>query len=158
AASIFAGVAFASIALAWVVARGVPWIAPRPELPLIGAAVALTVLAGIGFDAAATRLRASTFGLPHLVAGVAGIVLLVQIGASAAWVARGQHPGLVAAGDLAPSFFSEQAAREGSFRVAWIDGTVDAPTIALTGPAGETMVRYLERPAGASATAFRRAA
>jgi hypothetical protein len=126
-------------------------------LVLTGAAVGWSVLAGIGFDAAASRLRARTFGVQHLVAGVAGILLLVQIVAAGGWVARGQHPGLVASGDLLPSGLVEQAAQEGSFRVAWVDGTVAAPTIALTGPEGQTMVRYLMRPAGASAVELRRA-
>ena len=133
-----------------------PWIAPRPELPLIGAAVAWCVLAGIGFDAAASRLRARAFGLPHLVAGIAGIVLLVQIAASAGWIARGDHPGLVASGGLIPSFLAEQAAQKGPFRVAWVDGTLDAPRVALSGPAGQTMLQFLQRPAGAAATDLRR--
>jgi hypothetical protein len=154
---IFAGIAIVSIGVAWAIARGVPWIGPRPELALTGAAVGWSVLAGIGFDAAASRLRARAFGVPHFVAGVAGILLVVQIAAAGGWVARGNHPGLVASGDLLPSFLSEQAAQQGSFRVAWIDGTVAAPTVALTGPEGQTMVRYLTRVAGPSAIAFRRA-
>ena len=156
AAAIFTGVAFVSIGVAWAVARGVPWIAPRPELPLIGAAVAWCVLAGIGFDAAASRLRARAFGLPHLVAGIAGIVLLVQIAASAGWIARGDHPGLVASGALIPSFLAEQAVQKGPFRVAWVDGTLDAPRVALSGPAGQTMLQFLQRPTGAAAADLRR--
>jgi hypothetical protein len=156
-ALIFAGIAIVSIGVAWAIARGVPWIGPRPELALTGAAVGWSVLAGIGFDAAASRLRARAFGVQHFVAGVAGILLVVQIVAAGGWVARGNHPGLVASGDLLPSFLSEQAAQQGSFRVAWIDGTVAAPTVALTGPEGQTMVRYLTRVASPSAIAFRRA-
>jgi len=156
-ALIFAGIAFASIGAAWAIARGVPWIAPRPGLALTGAAVAWSVLAGIGFDAAASRLRARTFGVQHLVAGVAGVFLVVQIVAAGGWVARGQHPGLAASGDLLPSGLVQQAAQEGAFRVAWIDGTAAAPTIALTGPEGQTMEQYLERSAGAGAVELRRA-
>ena len=156
-AVIFTGFSIVSIGVAWAVVRGAPWIAPRPELPLIGAAVAWSVLVGIGFDAAANRLRARAFGLAHIVAGVAGIVLLVQIGASAGWIARGQHPGLVRSGTLLPSFLTEQAAQQGPFRVAFVDGTADAPTVALTGPSGGTMLDYLERPAGEAATDLRRA-
>jgi GT2 family glycosyltransferase len=156
AAAIFAGVAVVSIGLAWAVARGVPWIAPRPELPLIGAAVAWAVLTGIGFDAAASRLRARAFGAAHLVAGVAGIVLLVQIAASAGWIARGDHPGLVESGTLLPSFLTEQASQQGPFRIAWVDGTAAAPLVSLTGPAGRTMLQFLERPAGRSAEDLRR--
>jgi len=156
-AAIFAGIALASIGVAWAIARGVPWIAPRPELALTGAAVGWSVLAGIGFDAAASRLRARAFGVQHLVAGVAGILLVVQIAAAGGWVARGKHPGLVASGSLAPSFLAEQAAQQGAFRVAWVDGTLAAPTVALTGPEGQTMVRYLSREAGPGAVDFRRA-
>jgi hypothetical protein len=155
--AIFAGIAIVSIGVAWAIARGVPWIGPRPELALTGAAVAWSVLAGIGFDAAASRLRARAFGFQHFAAGVAGILLVVQIAAAGGWVARGDHSGLVASGDLVPSFLSEQASQQGSFRVAWVDGTLAAPTVALTGPEGQTMVRYLTRPAGHAAFHFRRA-
>ncbi|HJU23287.1 MAG TPA: glycosyltransferase, partial [Casimicrobiaceae bacterium] len=156
-AIIFASLAVISIGVAWAVARGAPWIAPRPELPLIGAAVAWAVLAGVGFDAAASRLRARAFGLAHIVVGVAGVVLLVQIAASAGWIARGDHPGLVPADSLLPSFLPEQAAQQGAFRIAWIDGTSASPSVALTGPSGQTMLQFLERPAGESATDLRRA-
>jgi hypothetical protein len=155
-AAIFAGVAFASIGLAWAVARGVPWIAPRPELPLIGAVVAWSALAGMGFDAVPGRLRARAFGGAHLIAGIAGIVLLVQIAASAGWIARGDHPGIVASGTLVPSFLPEQAEQQGAFRVAWIDGSAQDPSVALTGPDGQTMLEFLERPAGPAATDLRR--
>ena len=154
-ASIFLGLAAVSIGIAWAVARGVPWIAPRPALPLAAAAVAWAVLAGIGFDAAAARLRARAFGLAHFVAGLVGIFLLVQLVAAGGWIARGKHPGLVASGSLVPSFLTEQAHQQGAFRVAWVDGTRAAPVVALTDPGGQNMVHVFERPAGSGARAFR---
>jgi GT2 family glycosyltransferase len=155
-ALVLAGFAGCSIAIAWAVARGVPWIAPRPELPLVGAALAWSLLAAFGMDAAGSRLRARVFGLPQFIAAVTGIALVAQVGAAGVWIARGDHPGLVASGDLVPLFLAEQSVQQGAFRVAWVGGTATDPTIALTGPEGQTMVQYLVRTEGAGALAFRR--
>jgi len=155
AAIVLAGYAGVSVVIAWAVARGVPWIAPRAALPLAGAAVAWTVLAGIGFDAVGTRLRERTFGRRQLVAGITGLLLVVQLVAAGAWIARGHHSGLVEADELVPSFLFEQASQQGAFRIVWIDGTATDPTVALTGPSGQSMVDYLDRSAGAGATALR---
>ncbi|MGZ4208989.1 MAG: glycosyltransferase family 2 protein [Actinomycetota bacterium] len=156
-AGMLAGLAAVSLGLAWAVSRAVPWIAPRSEQPLVAAAVASALLIGIGLDGVGPRLRARAFGLPHLVAALTGIALAVQIGAAAGWVVRSRHPGLVASGDLVPSFLAEQASQQGAFRIVWIGGTARAPRVALSGPQGLTMLQYLDRPAGAGALQLRRA-
>lgn len=156
-AAILGGFAVVSLGLAWGVGRAVPWIAPRAEQPLVGAAVAAALLVGIGLDGLGQRLRARVFGLPHLIAGLAGIALAVQVGTAAGWVARGEHPGLVASGGLVPSFLVDQASQEGAFRILWVDGSAQIPRVALSGPQGLTMLQYLDRSTGTGALQLRRA-
>src|SRR5207244_3222787 len=64
----------ASVLLAWGVSRGIPWIAPRPALPLTLAAVAVALLAGFAAERVPS-LSASTFGAFH---GVVAAILARQ--------------------------------------------------------------------------------
>lgn len=155
-ARIFSVLGVAGLLAAWAVARGVPWIAARPALPLVATALAVALLAGIAFEAVGPALTARTFGWRHLVAGVCGVAFAVQAGGAATWLARGTHPGVVASGGLAPSFLASDLQRQGSARVLWVGGSVEAPRVSLTGPLGADMTEYLEREAGAGADALRR--
>ncbi len=142
---------------AWAIARGVPFIGPRPSLPLVAAALAVAVLAGTAFDTATASLGARTFGGAHLVAGVVGFLVVAQLGATAVWVAFGSRPGLVPAAELSLSSLAQEEDEFGDFRLIWIGGTRERPTVALTGPSGTTMRSYLHRRAGLGHDAATRA-
>lgn len=141
----------------WAVARGVPWIAPRPALPLVATALALTVFAGIALDAGGAGLTARTFGASQVIAGLIGVVVVAQLGATAAWVAFGDRTGLVASGDLLPSDIPGDVATAGAFRLLWVGGSADAPAVALSDPNGVDMRGYLARSGGAGTVALGRA-
>jgi len=155
-ARILGALVVTAMLLGWMVVRGVPWIAPRATLPLVGASVALALLAGMGIEAAA-RLGARQFGAAHVAVGVAGALLLFQAVVSAGWIASGWHPGLVRSETLVPSFIAAEEQSYGAFRVLWVSGTASSPRVALSGARGTTMLSYLVRPAGAGDAALRRA-
>ena len=132
----------------WAVARGVPWIAPRPGLPLVVVSLAAALLAAIGFVVASATLADKTFGAAHVLAIGVGAILAVQIAATAGWVAFGDRPGLVTGDSLALASLRDEAATDGDFRVVWIGGTGERPVAAMTGPAGDSMRQYLARRGG----------
>lgn len=146
-------VAVASVAAAWAVARGAPWIAPRPSLPLAAAAIAFSLLAAFAYDAARPRLTARHFGAPHLIATIVGVLFVVQAGAAAVWLVRGIHPGIVDAGGLVPPAIAG-APTAGSYRLAWVGGTAQSPAVALSGTQGIDATAYLARPGDPAATAL----
>lgn len=132
--------------LAYLVARGVPAIAPRPSLVLAGAAVAVAVLAGIAASGVAAALSARAFGWRHVVVGVVGLGLAAMVFWGSGSIARGARPGWAAGDQLVPSFIAREAKTEGPFRVAWLSGSARRLSVALTGPEGATMTDYLARP------------
>ncbi|MFN2614819.1 MAG: glycosyltransferase [Actinomycetota bacterium] len=142
----------AGLAFAYAVQRGVPWIAPRPALPLAATTIGVVVLAGIAFESAGPALSARQIGIRHIAAGIIGVLMIAEIGAGGLWVARGTHPGIETAGAILPAFIAADPS-SAPYRIAWIGGS-DGATAALTGSDGETMRDYLDRPAGAGARAL----
>lgn len=155
-ASILTGAGMVGLLCAWGVGRGADFIAPRAAQPLVASAVAACVLAALAFDGVKPKLGSRAFGLAHVATGLVGLALIVEVGAAALWVVRADVPGVVESGSLAPSFFVEEAAQQGAFRVAWFGGSAREPQIDLTGPAGRTMTEYLTRSSGAGAFGLRR--
>jgi hypothetical protein len=143
-------VALGALIAAWGAGRTLA-IAPRQELPLTGAAIAIALLAAIGAETVTPALRRRSFGLPH--AGVAVVIaFLVAAGATGiGWAARGHYDALRRTGGLAPAFLGPDAAELGAFRVLWIGGDPGGAgrrttvSMDLTGPDGATMLEYAVR-------------
>lgn len=151
-----AAVASGSLLLAWAVARGVPWIAPRPAEPLVLAAVAYAALAGFAWEGTAARLSRRAFGGRHLVTAVVSAVLLLELGAGALWVAGGSRPGIVDAGALRPAFLAADVSSRGAFRVLWLTGSSRSARFSLAPAEGESMLTYATRRAGPGERALER--
>jgi GT2 family glycosyltransferase len=137
--------AFAGLMAAWASGR-LSFVAPRPGLPLAGAAFAFAILAGAGVQAIPS-LRARTFGVPHVVAGVAAVSMAAGLAVGTGWFVRGSFPGLRTGGELAPAFLAADVATAGQFRVLWLGGFDragfrHAVRVDLTDPRGETMLGY----------------
>jgi GT2 family glycosyltransferase len=133
---------------AWAVARGVPWIAPRPGLPLTLAAVVAAMLAGVAAEGIVPALRARPFGAWHVGLGVVACFGAVSAAAGLALVVRGDFAGLRRAADAVPSFFASDRGRLGDFRVLWVSGETRALRADVTGPEGETILALGARRAG----------
>jgi hypothetical protein len=140
---------------AWAVARGVPWIAPRPGQPLVLAAVAVALAAGMALDGVRHALAEREFGWRHVAIPVVAALAVVQLGAGAVWVARGDRPGIVRGGDLEPAFLAAEERQLGDFRVLWLAGTNSSLRAELAPPTGVTMGAYAARSGGAGAEALR---
>lgn len=153
AASVFGALAVTGLLAAYAVGRQV-LVAPRAALPLALAALCTAVLAALAFEAIPSRLAERTFGLTHVVAGVMGIALVLQLGAGLAWIAVGDRTGIVAGNGLLPATFASERERLGDFRVLWVDGDRTQPRYELTGSRGDTMTSYLTRRTGRGAAAM----
>ena len=140
-----------AVSLAWAVSRGVPWIAPRPALPLTLAAVSVAVLAGLATEGFVPALQTRSFGTFHLAFGALALYTFVASVAGVGFLARGNLNGLGRSGELVPAFFTAESRRLGDFRVLWIAGTPRALRVDLTGASGETMLTYATRRAGGGA-------
>lgn len=148
AARALAVAALAGFAMAWAVSRGVPWIAPRPAQPLALAAVGIAVLVGLGAEGLQPALRRRGFGAGQLASAIVALGLVVAVAAGGVWLVQGTRPGIQPAGELAPAFLAADRRTGGEFRVLWIDGSAGDVRFDLTGPLGETMQSYGERPDG----------
>jgi len=142
-------------AVAWAVARGLPWIAPRPALPLALTAVAVAMLVGLGAEGLRPALARRGFGLGQIASAAVALALVVGVGGGGLWLLRGDRPGIQHAGDLTPAFLAADRREYGEFRVLWIGGEPGDVRYALTGPAGDTMETYAERRAGAGEDVLR---
>jgi hypothetical protein len=138
-----------AVGLAWAVSRGVPWIAPRPALPLTLAAVGVALLIGAAAEGFVPSLEARSFGAFHLGFGALALYAVAASVVGAGFLARGHLDGLRSSGDLIPAFFSSEARQLGDFRVLWLGGTSRVLRADLTGPQGETVLTYGARRAGA---------
>lgn len=156
AAFVLAAAGGAALMLAWGVSRGAPWIAPRPGQPLVLTALAVSLLVGFGIEGIGSRLARRSFGMPHLVAALAAVAIVAQLGAGVAWLAAGSRPGIVAGEDLLPAFFAEEARTDGAYRVLWVTGAPGDVRFALTPPEGDTLRSYATRRAGAGAASLER--
>lgn len=153
-AALVGGIGLVGLGAAWAVTRGVPWIAPRPALPLVATGVAVAFLAGLAVERAA-GLAERRFGLGHVAAVVAGGAIVAQVLAASGWIAFGARPGLTPSGELVLTSFESEVARTGAYRIAWLSGTADEPQVALSDHRGRTMREFLARPGGAGADALR---
>lgn len=142
--------------IAWAVARGVPWIAPRAAQPLVLAALAISLLVGIGWEGVGPRLKARELGGLHLGAALVAAFLAAQALFTVGWIGGGSRPGLADSGTLLPAFFTAEQASAGAFRVLWLSGSASRVSAALTAPEGATLRTYAAREAGAGADALRR--
>lgn len=134
--------------VAWAVSRGVPWIAPRPGLPLALAAVAAALLAGVAAEGLVPTLRARSFGVPHVALGGVTAFGAAAMFLGVAFIAGGSFDGLRRAGDLQPSFFEAEAQNFGDFRVLWLAGDDRALRADLSAPEGESILTFGARRAG----------
>jgi GT2 family glycosyltransferase len=137
-----------SVLAAWAVARGVPWIAPRPGQPLVLAAVVAALLIGIGAEGFRPALAGREFGWRQVALLGAGGLLVIQLGAAVIWVAGGNRPGIVPVGSLAPAFLAAERREFGEFRVLWVAGGRERPAVDLTAPSGRTLTTYAARAEG----------
>ena len=134
-------------ALAWGAGR-VSFLAPRPALPLVGAAIGIALLAGLGVESLGPALRGRTFGVLHGGVAAATAFLLAALVVHAGWMGRGRFDGLGPTGDVAPSFVAADQASTGAFRLLWVGsrpgsrGRSDAVAVDLTDADGETMLSY----------------
>ncbi|HEX9774491.1 MAG TPA: glycosyltransferase family 2 protein [Actinomycetota bacterium] len=148
ARAVLAGIGLGGLVMAWAVAIGVPAIAARPALPLIGFAVVVPVFCGDALDRTLVALGSRNFGATHVGAIVLGLLVAAQVGATALWVGVGSRPGLVEARDLLPASLAQEARTTGDFRIVWLSGSAGSPRAALTGPSGSSMTDYLPRTGG----------
>jgi hypothetical protein len=147
-ARILALIGTGALLVAWAVARGVPWIAPRPGLPLTVVALCGAVLIGVAAEGLVPSLRSRSFGALHFGLGlIAGFGVAASLTGVAA-IAAGNFDGLQPAGQLSPSFFEVEARSVGDFRVLWLSGTPRDLRADLSAPAGETTLTFLDRRAG----------
>jgi GT2 family glycosyltransferase len=135
----------ASVLLAWAVSRGVPWIAPRPALPLTLAAVAIALLAGIAAEGLVPSLSSRSFGIFHLVFGSLAVLGMMVGAMGVGFLARGTYRGLTRAGDLVPAFFISERSQLGDFAVLWVNGDAGRLRVDLSSPSGETALTYSDR-------------
>jgi GT2 family glycosyltransferase len=142
AARVLAIAGTASVLLAWAVARGVPWIAPRPGLPLVLAVVCMAMLVGFAAEAIVPALSSRSFGGYHLALGGLAVYAAAALAIGVGFVARGHFDGLQRSGALAPAFFAAEKRELGDFRVLWVSGSRRALHADLTAPEGETMLTY----------------
>lgn len=147
-ARVLAIVGTLAVVVAWAVSRGVPWIAPRPGLPLSAAAACAALLTGFAAEGLAPTLSRRSFGAPHV--GLGGIAAFgaVAIITGSAVIASGSFDGLRRAGDLEPAFFRAEERTFGDFRVLWLAGDDRALRADLSAPEGETALTFLARRAG----------
>jgi hypothetical protein len=135
-----------SLLEAWGANRAA-WVAPRPGLPLAGAALACALLTGAGLEAVAD-LRRRTFGVPHLASAAAAAFLVIAVAAGVGWFVRGDYPELGTRDGLAPAFVAADTASVGQFRVLWLGGPAPgsrALRLDVTDPSGETMLGFALR-------------
>jgi GT2 family glycosyltransferase len=137
-----------ALLIAWAVSRGVPWIAPRPGLPLSIAAVCLAMLAGIGAEGLVPLLRARSFGAPHVALGGVTAFGVAAMVVGVAFLAGGSFDGLRRAGELEPAFFQAEERTFGDFRVLWLAGDMRALRADLSAPEGETILTFGARRSG----------
>jgi GT2 family glycosyltransferase len=137
-----------ALLLAWSVSRGVPWIAPRPALPLTLAALGAALLVALGAEGIVPALRARSFGVFHL--GIGTVALAVGAAAllGVGFLARGHYDGLARSGELIPAFFSSEARAQGDFRLLWLSGSARDLRADLTGYGGESALTYATRRGG----------
>ena len=139
----------AGVLLAWAVSRGVPWIAPRPALPLTLAVVAMALLVAIAAEGIVPALSSRSFGAFHVAFGTLALFGIVAGAAGVGFLARGNYRGLRASGELVPAFFMSEARQLGDFRVLWVNGSLADVRIDLSAPTGETTLTYSDRRANA---------
>ena len=145
----FAIVATIGLGLAWAVSRGVPWIAPRPALPLTLAALGIALLAALAAEGIVPALQQRSFGALHLVSVTLAAFAFVAAVTGGAFLTRGNLHGLATSGELVPAFFASEAKQLGDFRILWLGGSPRALHADITGSQGETATTYLDRRAGA---------
>lgn len=137
-----------SVLVAWAVSRGVPWIAPRPGLPLVLAGLCVAMLAGIGAEGLISSLSGRSFGAAQVafgaVAGFGVVAALTGVG----MIAAGSFDGLGRSGALQPAFFQAETKSIGEFRVLWLAGSPRALRADLAPPDGETMLTFGARRSG----------
>jgi hypothetical protein len=146
-AAVWAIAGTVSVLIAWAVSRGVPWIAPRPALPLTLGLVAAALLVGEAVDGIVPAMRARSFGAYHMTFGTLVLFGLVAAAASVGFLARGHYRGIRPSGELVPAFFASESKTLGDFRVLWINGSLADLRVDLSGPAGETALTYQVRRA-----------
>ena len=137
----------ASVLLAWAVSRGVPWIAPRPALPLALAAVAIALLVGIAAEGIVPSLSARSLGVFHLVFGSLAVFGMLAGATGIGFLAGGHYRGLTRAGDLVPAFFTSERSQLGDFAVLWVNGDAGHLRVDLSSPTGESALTYSARRA-----------
>ncbi len=137
-----------ALLVAWAVSRGVPWVAPRPGLPLALAAVAMALLAGIAAEGLVPLLRVRSFGVPHVALGGIASYGVVAMVVGMALIAGGSFDGLRPTGALEPAFFQAEERTFGDFRVLWLAGDSRALRADLSAPEGETVLTFGTRRAG----------
>ncbi len=143
-----AGVGTAALLLAWAVSRGVPWIAPRPGLPLALSAACVALLAGLAAEGLGPTLRARSFGALHVGFGAVTAFGVAASALGVAFVAAGSFDGLRVTGRNEPAFFTAERATFGDFRVLWLAGETRALRADLSGAEGETVLTFGSRRAG----------
>jgi GT2 family glycosyltransferase len=136
-----------ALALAWGVSRGVPWIAPRPALPLTLAALGFALLIGLAAEGIVPALRARSFGAFHLQVGAVALYTAIAGVLGVGFLARGHYQGLARSGDLVPAFFSSESQTQGDFRVLWLAGNTRDLHADLSYASGENALTYSSRRA-----------
>lgn len=149
AARVLAAAGALGVLVAWGVARGAPWIAPRPGLPLTLAAVCMALLVGIGAEGLVPSLSARLFGLRHVALAALTAFGAVALAGGLGFLARGDFRGIQRSGLLTPAFFIAEHRKAGDFRVLWLGGSPRRLGAALSPPGGETMLTFGSRRAGA---------
>lgn len=140
--------ALGAVGLVWAALVGrMPIAAPRPALPLALAGLAAALLAGIAAERVGPLLRKQAFGFSHVAVFAAATLIVLQGVGTAGFIIAGPHRELGIGRGLVPEFFSIEE-ESGAFRVLWLDGTLQQPRFAITGPGGASMDDFLERPAG----------
>lgn len=152
-AQLFGGLAIVGLMAAWAIERQVP-LAPRAALPLALTALSMAVLASLALESIPPRLAERTFGMTHVVAGVAGLALILQLGAGMVWVGAGERRGITQGRELLPATFASERERIGDYRVLWVLGDRSNPRYSLTGSSGDSMTSYLSRQSGSGAEAL----
>ena len=143
-----------TVLLAWAVSRGVPWIAPRPSLPLAVAALGVAVLLGVATEGLAPSLSARSFGAFHVAFGALALFGVAAGVVGMAFIARGNYDGLTRSGDLVPAFFAAERKRIGDYRVLWLTGAERHLRADVSSPDGETILTFHARRAGDGARAI----
>ncbi|MGH2728427.1 MAG: hypothetical protein ACRDKS_15770, partial [Actinomycetota bacterium] len=141
-------IATAALLTAWAVSRGVPWIAPRPGLPLALTAMCVALLSGVAAEGLGPTLRARSFGAVHVAFGAVTAFGVMASALGVAFVTAGSFDGLRVAGQLEPAFFAAERATFGDFRVLWVAGEPRALRTDLSSAEGETVLTFGARRAG----------